>query len=146
MYRTTCLTHTKWTCLPSAWKLCCILHTIPLQHSSDHSSMRCQNLKTHKVTRTMKWSRPPAYTHTHTHAHNHQHTCGSLYLAGCSPSLSPQCVITVLLSPCGNVITDYSAGTEREVSHTLHNWFDTSKLHFTHRQHWLWNQCIKCFC
>lgn len=29
------------------------------------------------------------------------------------PSLCPQCVITVLLSPCGSVMTEYGAGTER---------------------------------
>lgn len=33
------------------------------------------------------------------------------------PSPRPHCVITVLLSPCGGVMTDYGAATEREVSH-----------------------------
>lgn len=37
------------------------------------------------------------------------------------PSLSPHCVITVLLSPCGSVMTDYGAGTEQKVSHNLYN-------------------------
>lgn len=38
-------------------------------------------------------------------------------------SLSPHCAITLLLSPCGNVMTDYGAGTEQEMSHNLPDWF-----------------------
>lgn len=105
--------HTQtWICGLSHWKVCCILHTIPLQHTSDHSWGRCQSLKTHKETWTIKVLDPPPGVHTSTSAHVEIFTVEAVV-----PSLSPHCVITELLNPCGSVMTDYDAGTEREVSH-----------------------------
>lgn len=64
----------------------------------------------------------PSTLHTHTHTTTSAH----VEIFTTQPvvtSLRPHCAITVLLSPCGNVMTDYGAGTEQEMSHNLPDWF-----------------------
>lgn len=73
------------------------------QHTSDRSATRCQNLQTHKAAQTITFFFFVTKTPTHMWKS----------LPCRLPPWVLQRVITVLLSPCGSVMTDYGAGSER---------------------------------
>lgn len=107
----TCVTHTKEN--SQAFTL-----LRPTRHPTaahlDHSPGRCHSLQTHKDTNNKTIPSPSRHTHTHTSTSTHVEL---FTVQDVVPSLSPHCVITELLNPCGSVMTDCDAGTEREASH-----------------------------